>query len=282
MRFGVFMFSTDEAMDVRELARAAEEYGFESLFVPEHLHIPSNRESPYPSGGELPREYTRTYDPFVALTAAATVTERLLLGFGVCLVVERDPIATAKAVASLDRLSGGRVLFGVGGGWNREEMRNHGTDPRVRFDVMAERIKAMKRIWTEDEASFHGRYVNFEAIWSWPKPVQDPHPPVLVGGSGPTVLDRVLAYGDGWMPVGWRGTERLPVMITQLETRAADAGRPRPEVTIYGALPRPELIDTYLKLGVERCVFQLPSAPRDEVLPVRADRAELAARYDDG
>src|ERR671936_1276605 len=184
MRFGVAMFPTDYSMEPAELARMAEERGFESLFFPEHTHIPASRRTPYPPGGELPDEYSHTLDPFVALTAAAAATERLRIGTGICLVVERDPIVTAKEVASLDRLSGGRFLFGVGAGWNREEMANHGTDPRRRHELMRERVEAMKAIWTEDEASYHGRYVDFDRIWAWPKPLQRPHPPVIVGGNG--------------------------------------------------------------------------------------------------
>src|SRR5919198_4959564 len=177
-----------------------EERGFESLFFTDHTHIPVARETEYPIGGELPREYSRIYDPFVALMAAAAATERLMVGTGVCLVIERDPIVTAKQVASVDRLSGGRMLFGVGAGWNAEEMRNHGTDPARRFGVLRERIEAMKAIWISDRAEYHGRYVDFDPIWCWPKPLTEPHPPVLVGGHGKGVIDRVLAFGDEWMP----------------------------------------------------------------------------------
>ena len=200
MKFGVAIFPTADLQRPAELARMAEERGFESLLFPEHTHIPASRDTPYPAGGELPPEYSRTYDPFVALMAAAAATERLLIGTGICLVIERDPIITAKEVASLDQLSGGRFLFGVGAGWNVEEMRNHGTDAGRRFGIMRERIEAMKTIWAEDEATYHGEHVDFDRIWSWPKPVQRPHPPILVGGNGPHVLDRVLAFGDEWMP----------------------------------------------------------------------------------
>src|SRR5215210_1866191 len=177
MDFGIATFPTDESIHPARLAQMAEERGFESLFFAEHTHIPASRETPYPAGGELPREYSRIMDPFVALTAAATATERLKVGTGLCLVIERDPIITAKEVASLDYVSGGRFLFGVGAGWNLEEMRDHGTDPARRFGVMRERVEAMKTIWTSEEASYDGRYVSFERIWSWPKPVQKPHPP---------------------------------------------------------------------------------------------------------
>src|SRR5919201_4329778 len=200
MDFGLAIFPTDYAISPPDLGRMAEERGFESLWFPEHTHIPASRETPWPGGGELPREYSHTLDPFVALSAAAVATERLLLATGICLVVERDPITTAKEVSSLDQLSGGRFLFGVGAGWNVEEMENHGTDPGQRFDVMHERVEAMKVIWTQDEASYNGRFVNFDRIWSWPKPAQRPHPPIIVGGNGRRVLERVVAYGDEWMP----------------------------------------------------------------------------------
>jgi probable F420-dependent oxidoreductase len=200
MDFGIGYFPTHDAVGPGAIARLAEERGQESLFFAEHTHIPAGRQSPYPGGGDLPQKYIHTYDLFVALTAAAEATSSLRIGSGICLVVERDPITTAKEVASVDHLSGGRLEFGVGAGWNREEMSNHGTDPRTRMRLFAERINAMKQIWTEDEASFNGEFVNFDRIWSWPKPAQRPHPPVLIGGNGPTVLDRVLALGDAWFP----------------------------------------------------------------------------------
>src|SRR5215210_2976375 len=199
MDFGLAIFPTDYTLEPVELGQLAEERGFESLWFPEHTHIPASRETPWPGGSELPKEYWHTYDPFVALSAVAQVTERLKLATGICLVVERDPIITAKEVASLDRLSGGRFLFGVGAGWNREEMENHGTDPDRRFGLMRERVEAMKAIWTSDEASYHGRHVNFDRIWADPKPVQKPHPPVLVGGNADKTLDRVVSYGDEWL-----------------------------------------------------------------------------------
>src|SRR4051794_38691957 len=193
MRFGLAIFLTDYSIAPDELARMAEDRGFESLFLPEHTHIPTSRRTPYPPGGELPQEYWHTYDPFVALTAAAAATERLRIATGICLVVERDPITTAKEVASLDQLSSGRLLFGVGAGWNIEEMANHGTDGARRFGILRERVEAMKQIWSEEEASYHGEHVDFDGIWSFPKPAQRPHPPILVGGNGPKVVDRVLA-----------------------------------------------------------------------------------------
>src|SRR3954453_17768966 len=212
MEFGVGYFPTHDGMSPGAVARMAEEHGFSSLHFAEHTHIPASRESPWPGGDELPRKYWHSYDLFVALTHAAAATSRIRVGSGICLIIERDPITTAKEVASIDQLSGGRVEFGVGAGWNREEMVNHGTDPRTRMRLLAERVEAMKAIWTEEEASYHGRFVDFDRIWSWPKPAQRPHPPVLVGGNGPGVIDRAATFGDAWFPNFARGSvlERIP------------------------------------------------------------------------
>jgi probable F420-dependent oxidoreductase len=264
MNFGVAIFPTESVQPPAELARMAEERGFECLLFPEHTHIPASRESPYPGGGELPSWYSRPFDPFVALSAAAAATERLLIGTGICLVIERDPIITAKEVASVDVLSGGRFLFGIGAGWNVEEMRNHGTEASRRFGVMRERVEAMKAIWTEDEASYSGRYVGFERIWSWPKPVQKPHPPVLVGGNGPRVLDRVLAYGDEWMP-NRADPEELAGRILELRARATDAGRDPIPVTVVGASPDAAEIERFSRAGVDRVVVWLPQENGGEV-----------------
>jgi probable F420-dependent oxidoreductase len=261
MLFGVAVFPTDYAVDPGALARMVEERGFESLFFPEHTHIPADRTTPYPPGGELPSQYSHTYDPFVALTAAAATTESLLLATGICLVIERDPIITAKEVASLDRLSGGRFLFGVGAGWNLEEMENHGTDPHRRFSLMRERVEAMKAIWTQDEASYHGEHVDFDPIWSWPKPVQQPYPPVLVGGNGPKVLERVVAFGDEWMPNRVTG---LTDRVAELNRLAAEAGRDPIPVTLSGARPDPELIERGEQVGVHRCSFYIDPADAGE------------------
>jgi probable F420-dependent oxidoreductase len=277
MKIGVYMFPTEYAINVVELGRALEERAFESLFVPEHTHIPTSRRSPWPGGDDLPEEYKHTLDPFVALAAVAAATERLLIGTGICLVVERDPITTAKEVASLDLLSGGRFLFGIGAGWNREEMEDHGTDPRTRFRLLRERVLAMKAIWTEDEAEFHGDFVDFDPLWSWPKPVQQPHPPVIVGGNGPGVRDRVLEYGDGWMPNASRG--RVREGIDELARRASEQGRESIPVSIFGPRPEAQTLDDYLAMGVERCVFAVPPAPADEVLPLLDRFADLAAKF---
>jgi probable F420-dependent oxidoreductase len=252
--FGIGYFPTHDAVSPGDLARLVEQRGHESLFFPEHTHIPASRETPYPAGGELPRKYFHTYDLFVALTAAAAATSRLRVGSGICLVIERDPIVTAKEVASVDALSGGRMELGVGAGWNREEMRNHGTDPRVRMEVMRERVEAMKAIWTQDEASYHGKHVDFDRIWSWPKPAQRPHPPVLVGGNGPTVLDRVLSFGDAWLPNNTG--EDLLARARELWARA---DRPI-EVIVMGAPAKAAVLEEFAKGGVRRVVRWIPSA----------------------
>ncbi len=275
MDFGVMMFPTDYAVAPDELATMVEERGFESLFFPEHTHIPASRETPYPAGDPLPQEYWHTHDPFVALTAAAGATERLKLATGICLIVERDPITTAKAVASLDVLCGGRFLFGVGAGWNVEEMANHGTDAHRRFSLMRERVEAMKAIWTQDEASYHGDRVNFERIWSWPKPAQKPHPPVIVGGNGARVLSRVVAYGDEWMPNAIEQPQDLRKRIDSLGELAEQAGRTRPPVSLYAAPAKPELVEGYREAGVSRYIFFLPSAGRQETEQRLDQRAAL-------
>ncbi len=272
MRYGIAFFPADYAADPATVARLVEERGFESLFFPEHTHIPAGRHTPYPGGGELPRQYSHTYDPFIALTAAAAATQRILLATGICLIIQRDPIITAKEVASLDRLSGGRFLFGVGAGWNIEEMENHGTNPKRRFSLMRERVEAMKAIWTEDEASYHGEHVDFDRIWSWPKPVQQPHPPVLVGGNGERVLERVIAFGDEWMPNRVAG---LSERIEQLNRMADAAGRDPIPVTLSGASPDPELIERGEQAGVHRCTVYIEPTDAAEI-EVQLD--ELASR----
>ena len=259
METGVGFFATHDAIGPDSLARLVEERGHESLFFAEHTHIPASRASPYAGGGDLPRKYAHTYDLFVALTAAAVVTTRLRVGSGVCLVVERDPIITAKEVASVDRLSGGRFEFGVGAGWNREEMVNHGTDPRRRMAILAERVEAMKQIWTQDEASYTGEHVAFDRIWSWPKPAQRPHPPILVGGNGPTVLDRVLAFGDAWFPNYARGgvLERCAELLARAE---------RPiDLMVMGVPADPHVLEQFEQAGFRRAVHWLPSAGRGPV-----------------
>src|SRR5262245_42102956 len=264
MHYGVLMFATDYAIRIDDLARAAEERGFESLWLPEHTHIPVSRRSPWPGGPVLPKEYWHTHDLFVALSVAAAVTTRLKLGTGICLLVERDPITTAKEVASLDVLSGGRVLFGIGGGWNAEEMADHGTDFATRWQVLRERVLAMKRIWTEDEAAFDGEFVHFAPLWSWPKPLQRPHPPVLLGGHGRRTLARVADYCEGWMPIAARAGD-LAAGIAQLRRLAAEKGRDPASLTVsvYGAPMDAETLRGYAAAGVSRAIFALPSAEAD-------------------
>ena len=269
MHYGIAMFATDYAIRPDELAREVEQRGFESIWLPEHTHIPASRRTPYPGGGDLPREYWHTYDPFIALTAAASATTRLRLATGICLVIERDPIITAKEVASLDMLSNGRVIFGIGGGWNAEEMENHGTDYKRRWRVLRERTLAMKEIWTKDDAEFHGEFVNFDPIWSFPKPVQKPHPPILMGGDGPTTFDRVIEFCDGWMPIGLRLANPAE-KIAALRKRAEEAGRDPSSIsiTIFAANAERKALDDLERAGAERAVFYVPSAGRDKVLPV--------------
>ena len=276
MEFGVSMIFTDESVGPRELLPAIEDHGFSAVFVPEHIHIPANIQSSYPHG-EFPRTHARMFDPFVVLSLAAGLTSDLKLGFGVCLLAQRDPITTAKAVASLDRLSGGRVLFGVAPGWNREEVANHGVDPDQRFAVLRERVEAVRRLWTTDEATYHGEHVRFNELWSWPKPVQHPHPPVLIGGNGPTVVDRVIAYGDGWMPVCSGDPDDLRVRIEQLHQHGQQVGRDY-DVSIVRTTPKPEILEAYREMGVTRCTFRVPSAARDAALP---ELARLAALRDE-
>jgi probable F420-dependent oxidoreductase len=256
MEFGVGYFPTHDGTGPGDVARKVEERGQDAIFFAEHTHIPANRQSPWRDGSRpLPRKYSHTYDLFVALTAAAAATNRLRVGSGVCLVVERDPIITAKEVASVDHLSGGRFEFGVGAGWNREEMANHGTDPRTRMALMGERIRAMQAIWTQDEASFEGEFVTFDRIWSWPKPAQHPYPPVLLGGGGPTVLDRVLAYADGWFPQ-WHDRDVLE-RIAELRARADR----HIQVQVLSVPPEPEVLEKLLLAGVHRASCWLPSGP---------------------
>jgi probable F420-dependent oxidoreductase len=276
MDVGLTMFATDYAIRPDELARAAEARGFESLWLPEHTHIPVSRKSPWPGGPNLPKEYWHTHDPFVALAMAAAVTTRLRLATGICLLVERDPITTAKEVASLDHLSGGRVIFGIGGGWNAEEMGHHGTDFRLRWKLLRERVLAMKKLWTEDEASFAGEHVRFEPSWAWPKPVQRPHPPVVLGSNAKRALERVVDYCDGWMPIGVR-TKDLLADLERLRRLASERGRDPASITVslFGAPSDADALRRLRDAGVRRAVLGLPSAPADVVLPLLDRHAPL-------
>lgn len=278
MEFGVVMFPTDLAARPDEVASAAEERGFSSIFFPEHTHIPTSRRTPWPGGAPLPEEYKRTFDPFVALPFAAAVTTRIRVGTGICLVGQRDPIVLAKEVASIDVLSGGRFLFGVGFGWNEEEMEDHGTDPRFRRSVVREKILAMKALWTQDEAAFDGRFVRFSESWSWPKPLQRPHPPIILGGSGSAVTFRhVVEWADAWMPIEGRYdiVERVP----DLRRAAEEAGRDPDsiEVGVFGFRGNPETLERYAEAGIARVIFGLPPADRDTVLRVLDRHAGVVA-----
>ncbi|MEU9620976.1 LLM class F420-dependent oxidoreductase [Streptomyces sp. NPDC048155] len=273
MKFGVSTFITDQGISPTSLGTALEERTFDSLFIAEHSHIPASRETPYPGGGELPEIYYRTLDPFVALTAIGVVTERLLLGTGIALIPQRDPIITAKEVASLDLVSGGRVILGVGVGWNREEMRDHGTDPSTRGRLTDERLRAMRELWTAEKAEFHGEFVNFDPVFAWPKPVQRPHPPIYVGG-GEGAFRRVAQLGDAWLANSVSPQELGP----QILRLRALADREVP-VTVYAAPDDPEQIEGYIGLGVERLLFYVPTMPERETLEYLDRLAEVAARY---
>jgi len=276
MHYGVLIFPTEYAIRIDELARAAEERGFESLFVTEHTHIPASRRTPFPGGGELPKEYSHTLDPFVGLTAAAAATRTLKVGTGICLIIEHDPIVTAKSVATLDLLSNGRFLFGIGGGWNAEEMENHGTAFKTRFRLLRERVLAMQAIWTRDAAEFHGEFVNFDPIWSWPKPVQKPHPPILLGGESGHTLQRVVDFCDGWFPRG-RAAEAILPGLADLKARAARAGRDMKtiSVSVFGAKADEATLATYAGAGITRAILRLPSEPREVILPLLDRYAKL-------
>lgn len=280
MKLGVLMFATDYAIRPDDLARACEERGFESVWFPEHTHIPTSRRSPWPIGRELPREYWHTHDLFVSLMAAAAATRTIKLGSGICLVIERDPIVLAKEVASVDQLSNGRLLFGIGGGWNAEEMEHHGTPFQRRWKVLRERIEAMKVIWTEEAAEYHGEFVNFDPIWSYPKPFQKPHPPILLGTLSTQGLQRVVRYCDGWIPAAVQPQEIAAAMRT-LKALAEQAGRNPREipVSIFGVSGDEGILRQYQELGVERAVFALPSEGRDQVLPILDQYAKCIATF---
>ncbi len=268
MKFGITMFPTDLSIGPIGLARACEERGFVSLYVPEHTHIPASRTTPAPAGEPLGEEYYRSLDPFVALTAAAAVTERLRVGTGIALVAQRDPIVTAKSVASLDLVSNGRFVFGIGFGWNVEELADHGVAFADRRAVVKERVEAMKALWTEEQAAYSGQHVDFPATFSWPKPVQRPHPPVLLGGGGgPKLFEAIADYADGWMPIGGAGVRQA---LPQLHAAMEAAGRDPAELTIipFGVMADAGKIDYYAEIGFDEVVFRVPPAPADVVLPI--------------
>ena len=270
MQIGAAIFFTDYSVSPAWFGRALEARGFESCWAPEHSHIPVSRESPFPSGGELPKKYADCMDPFVSLSVAAAVTKTLLLGTGVCLVVQRDPIQTAKLVASLDQVSNGRFLFGIGGGWNAEEMADHGTtDFKGRWKLVRERVEAMKAIWTQDKAEYHGALVNIPPMLSYPKPVRKPHPPVIVGGAFPYGARRAIAYGDGWVPHGSRPHYGdVSAFLPEFRKMCAEAGRGHLPVTMFGVPPDLDRLKHYRDIGVDRLVVSVDSAGADAVLPV--------------
>jgi probable F420-dependent oxidoreductase len=280
MDFGALMFFTDYAISAVDLAKALEERGFESVWAPEHSHIPASRKTPFPGGGDLPKRYYDAMDPFVSLTVAAVATTKLRVGTGVCLVQQRDPIQTAKLVASVDQVSNGRFLFGVGGGWNQDEMENHGTEFKTRFKLMRERIEAMKEIWTKPKAEYHGDMVNFDEMMAWPKPVQKPHPPILVGGAFPQAARRAIRYGDGWCPIGGRpGSDPLDT-LEQFRQMARDAGRDPQSlpITLFNPAEDADQLARYRDMGVARVVVMLLSEPSEKILPILDRWAPLIRR----
>jgi probable F420-dependent oxidoreductase len=277
MRVGAFYFPTDYGINMAELARALEDRGFDSLFLPEHTHIPASRKSPFPGGGELPKRYSHTHDPFVALSFAAAATKKLKLGTGILLVPQHEPIVTAKSIASLDQLSGGRFIFGIGGGWNVEEMENHGAKYQTRFKQMREHVLAMKELWTKEEASFDGEFVKFDRVWSWPKPAQQPHPPIILGGETDHTLRRVIEYCDGWFPRP-RGGFDVVKGVAQLRQMAEKAGRDPSTITtiVFGSANHAKVLESYDKAGIQSALLAIPDESRDEILRYLDKIAPLA------
>lgn len=274
MRFGIATFVTDEGIRPGPLGRALEERGFDSVFLAEHSHIPTSRKSPYPGGGDLPRVYYRTLDPFVTLAAMAETTTDLLLGTGIALMPQRDVIHTAKQTASLDLMSGGRLLFGVGAGWNREEMRNHGVDPAKRGPLMTEQLHALKALWTQEEAEFDGEHVQLERSFCWPKPVSTPHPPIYLGGESEAALNRLAEVGDGWLPRAHTSFDE----IKRVRADLADRGKPDVPTTVFAGPPDPAAIAGYAEAGVERVTFLLPTRPESETLTKLDELAQVAEK----
>jgi probable F420-dependent oxidoreductase len=272
MRIGLFPFLTDYSMAVDKLAIAAEERGFDSIWVPEHTHIPANRATAYPGGGDLPKEYAHTLDPFVALAMAAAVTTKLKLATGICLLIEHQVLTLAKTVATLDHLSNGRVLLGLGAGWNREEMENHGTDWTSRFKKLEEQMQALRTVWTNDEATFVGDFERFERVWSWPKPIQQPHPPLILGGETDHTLRRIVRVGDGWLPRAMN-PQRVLDGMEKLAKFATEAGRDPASisVSVFAPPPKDEVIKRFADTAAERVVLMVPPRDSDETLR-RLDR----------
>ena len=278
MLVGVFHFPTDYGIDVGQLAREVEARGFDSLFVCEHTHIPISRRTPFPGGGDLPERYSHTHDPFVALAFAAAATRTLLLGTGIALVPQRDPIITAKSVASLDQLSGGRFIFGIGGGWNVEEMENHGTRYESRFKILRERVLAMQALWTHDTAEFHGEFVTFDPVWLYPKPKKKPYPPILLGGESDHTLRRVVEFGNGWLPRAHRGFDPDRA-VARLRQAAAAGGRDPTafSITVFNAPTHEAVLASNREAGIHRVLLEAPDRGRNEVLRVLDRNAPLVS-----
>jgi len=277
MKIGAVMFFTTESMQPAPLARAMEERGFESLWVPEHTHIPSSLKSAYPASGGLVRAYYELMDPFLALNTAATVTTKLKIGTGIALITQRDPIVTAKMVSSIDQLSQGRFLFGVGNGWNQDEIENHGTAFESRHKLARERVEAMKTIWAEEEPEYHGEFVNFGKMKQWPKPFQKPHPPIIVGGAYPYAARRAIRYGDGWIPRDdWLDRDGIEV-LDKFRAMAKEAGRDPASLSISTFRVRDDLerLKRYRELGIDRVVFSLPADKDDKIMPILDRWADL-------
>jgi len=282
MKIGAVMFFTTGSMQPAPLARAMEERGFESLWVPEHTHIPSSLRSAYPASGGLVRAYYELLDPFLALNTAATVTTSLKVGTGIALVTQRDPIVTAKMVSSIDQLSRGRFLFGVGNGWNQDEVENHGTVFESRHKLARERVEAMKTIWAEDEPEYHGEFVNFDKMKQWPKPFQKPHPPIIVGGAFPYAARRAVRYGDGWIPRDdWLDRDGIEV-LDKFRTMAKEAGRDPASLSVstFRVPADLERLKRYRELGIDRVVFSLPAEKEDKIMPILDQWADLKRRLD--
>ena len=269
MKFGALIFATDYSIPLDELAIELEQRGYESVFVPEHTHIPISRQSPWPGGADLPQEYWHSYDPFVSLAFAAAATKTLKIGTGICLLPQRDTLVTAKLVASLDRMSAGRFIFGIGGGWNKEEMAHHGVDYDQRFQRMEEQVLAMQRLWTQDSAEYQGKFVNFTASWLYPKPVQTPYPPIILGGETDYTLKRVVRYCDGWLPRARDGFD-AEASMNRLRHIAASAGREMQSlsVSVFGAPADPVILAGYRAAGISRAILPLPSVSREKILPI--------------
>jgi probable F420-dependent oxidoreductase len=280
VKIGVTIHATDLAMDVPDLAREAEARGFHSLYVPEHTHIPVSRRTPAPTGdAELAEEYKRSPDPLVLLAAAAALTRKIRLGTAIALPAQHDTIALAKQIATLDRLSGGRLVYGIGYGWNLEEMEDHGIDTKRRRARVREVMLAMQELWSKEVAGFSGEFVRFEPSWQWPKPVQQPRPTVLIGAAlGPTLLAHLAEFGDGWIPFGGAGLGKaLPELRRAFEARGRDPATL--QVVPMGVFPDEGKLAYYREQGVSECVLRLPSAPRERVMPVLDGYARHVDRY---